>query len=88
MKGQPCQPIPLLGARNIDQLNSNLAVLDFELPEEDRARLNTLSTPPASFIEHDILSENAISMLQTGTTINGWISKPWPMTPGPNDIRW
>ena len=21
-------------------------------------------------------------MLQTGTTINGWTSKPWPMTPG------
>ena len=88
VKARPAGSVPLLGARTLEQLESNLHVLDFELPAEDEARLSALSTPPESFIEHDILSENAISMLQTGTTINGWKSKPWPMTPGPNDIRW
>ena len=88
VKGRPAGSIPLLGARTLEQLESNLAVLDFDLPAEAAARLTEMSTPPETFIEHDILSENAISMLQTGTTINGWTSKPWPMTPGPDDIRW
>ncbi len=88
VKGRPAHSIPLLGARTLEQLESNLKVLDFTLPQEDAARLTELSMPEPSFIEHDILSENAISMLQTGTTVNGWTSKPWPMTPGPNDIRW
>lgn len=88
VKGQPAGSIPLLGARTITQLEANLKVLDFELPPEAAAKLTAMSMPPATFIEHDILSENAISMLQTGTTINGWTSKPWPMTPGPDDIRW
>ncbi|MDD3796759.1 MAG: aldo/keto reductase, partial [Lachnospiraceae bacterium] len=88
VKSRPANSIPLLGARNIEQLESNLNVLDFVLPKEAADKLSKLSAPPESFVEHDILSENAISMLQTGTTINGWTSKPWPMTPGPDDIRW
>lgn len=88
IKSRPVQTVTLLGARNVEQLKTNLQALDFELPAGAAERLTELSKPASTFIENDILSENAISMMQTGTTVNGRTSKPWPMTPGPDDIHW
>ena len=43
---QPGSTSPLVGARTVEQLKENLAVLEFTIPAELRARLNEASAPP------------------------------------------
>ncbi|MFI7272932.1 aldo/keto reductase [Streptomyces sp. NPDC049879] len=60
----------IIGARRVDQLESNLASLDVTIPDEDLAELDGLTAPdldfPAAFLE-----QIAVNWQQGGTTVNG-----------------
>jgi aryl-alcohol dehydrogenase-like predicted oxidoreductase len=54
----PAVMVPLVGARTVDQLQENLGVLDVQLGDEQRARLNDVSAIDPGF-PHDMLQRQA-----------------------------
>lgn len=46
---QPGVASVILGATKLEQITDNMGALDFVIPAEVRERLNTVSTPPATF---------------------------------------
>jgi aryl-alcohol dehydrogenase-like predicted oxidoreductase len=74
----------LLGARTLEQLESNVKSIDFKLPESAIRHLDEISKPILNF-PHDFLS-NTINLSQAGTTVNGIGSIITPMTPA-NDAE-
>lgn len=50
----------LIGARTVEQLDANLAALDFDLSEAQRARLDEVSAPPRVhpylMFDHELLA--------------------------------
>ncbi|HEX7552010.1 MAG TPA: aldo/keto reductase [Geothrix sp.] len=77
---------PILGARTLAQLDGNLAALDLLLPPELVARLDAASAP-APIFPHGFLA-NTRHVLQSGATINGVASDPWPLAPASDQERW
>jgi len=77
--GRPGVASTIIGARRMDQLEQNLAALEVQLTPEQVAKLDALSTPqldfPANFIGF------ATMFSQSGTTVNGEPSVPWPAAP-------
>lgn len=65
----------LLGVRSIKQLEDNLQALDITLTSEELSNLDALSQPNRNFIANFINTESSNSMLQSGTTVNGTMSK-------------
>lgn len=64
---QPGVIIPLLGARNVTQLDDNLGALDVVLTDEQLKRLNEASAFDPGF-PHDFLAQDAMRDLRTGGT--------------------
>lgn len=54
-KGGPGITAPIIGARNLDQLEASLAALELDLSDEERAELSNLTPTPAP--AHDRLEE-------------------------------
>ena len=77
---------PILGARTLAQLDGNLAALDLLLPPELVARLDAASAP-APIFPHGFLA-NTRHVMQSGATINGVASDPWPLAPASDQERW
>jgi aryl-alcohol dehydrogenase-like predicted oxidoreductase len=77
---------PILGARTLAQLEGNLAALDLALPPELVARLDAASAPTPIF-PHSFLA-NTRHVMQSGATINGVTSNPWPLAPATDQERW
>jgi aryl-alcohol dehydrogenase-like predicted oxidoreductase len=67
----------IVGARTVEQLDQNLAAADVALTADQIAALDRVSTPtldfPARFLE------NAGSIMQAGTTVNGQPSQLLPL---------
>ncbi|WP_040628713.1 aldo/keto reductase [Mucilaginibacter paludis] len=74
----------LLGARTLEQLESNVKSMDLKLPESAIKRLDEISKPTLNF-PYDFLG-NTINLSQAGTTVNGIPSQITPMTPA-NDAE-
>lgn len=83
---QPGVDSTIIGARTMDQLNSNLRSLSVDLSADDLATLDELSTPTLNF-PHEFL-RNAIVPTQNNTTINGVSSTQWTAAPKNDDERW
>ena len=77
---------PILGARTLAQLEGNLASLEVTLPPELAARLDAASQP-APIFPHGFLV-NTRHVMQSGATINGVASDPWPLAPATDQERW
>lgn len=77
---------PILGVRTLPQLEANLQALEVRLTREQMARLDAASAPPAIF-PHGFL-QNARHVLQSGATVNGLASEPWPQAPKTDAERW
>ena len=77
---------PSLGARTLAQLKGNLQALDLRLPPEVAARLDSVSAP-APIFPHGFLA-NTRHVMQSGATINGVASDPWPLAPASDQERW
>ena len=77
---------PILGARTLVQLDGNLQSLELELSSEHIARLEAASEP-APIFPHAFLA-NTKQVMQSGATINGVASDPWPLAPGSDQERW
>ena len=77
---------PILGARTLAQLEGNLESLDLALPLELIKRLDAASVPGPIF-PHSFLA-NTRHVMQSGATINGVASDPWPLAPATDQERW
>ncbi len=77
---------PILGARTLDQLDSNLIALGVELSREQMNRLDAASEAAPVF-PHSFLP-NTRHVMQGGTRINGVESAPWPLAPQGERERW
>ncbi|MGP1347653.1 MAG: aldo/keto reductase [Phycisphaerales bacterium] len=77
---------PIIGARKMDQLESNLRACELELSAEDMAELNEASKPtlpfPCDFLDF------TIKTVQSGTTINNRPSEVWDLSPANDAERW
>lgn len=62
---RPANVIPIVGARNLGQLEQNLACVDLSLDEDTLAELNALSPPAPTF------PESLLAMPYMATMVNG-----------------
>jgi aryl-alcohol dehydrogenase-like predicted oxidoreductase len=69
VKQQPGTIVPLIGARNVEQLRDNLGALDVTLGPEHLERLDEVSRVEPGF-PHDFLSQDYIQDLMTGGTFD------------------
>lgn len=74
VRQQPLVTTTLIGARTVEQLDANLASLDVDIPPEELARLDELTTPQLGF-PFAFLEVAAVNWQQGGTTINGVASQ-------------
>ncbi|MCG8457122.1 MAG: aldo/keto reductase, partial [Holophagales bacterium] len=58
----------LIGATKLHQLEDNLGALDFEIPEESRARLDAVSAEPARF-PYNFFGPEIQGMIHGGATV-------------------
>jgi len=75
----------IIGARTLEQLDANLAALDVDLPDDQRARLDEVSAQPQAF-PYDFVN-NVKTVIQNGTTVNGEHRDVWDMSPQNDDER-
>jgi aryl-alcohol dehydrogenase-like predicted oxidoreductase len=85
-RDRPGVASPILGARTLGQLDSNLTALSVELTSDQMSRLNAASEPTPVF-PHSFLI-NTKHVMQGGTRINGVESSPWPLAPQNDRERW
>lgn len=64
----------IIGATKLNQLDDNLTALEFDIPAELAAKLETVSRPPVQF-PYIFFSEPLQGMIRGGTTINP--APPW-----------
>ncbi|MBL0209525.1 MAG: aldo/keto reductase [Holophagaceae bacterium] len=77
---------PILGARTLEQLDSNLSALRLELTADQMSRLDAASET-AQVFPHSFLA-NTKHVMQGGTSINKINSEIWPLAPKVNRERW
>ncbi|HJV49682.1 MAG TPA: aldo/keto reductase [Geothrix sp.] len=77
---------PILGARTLAQLEGNLQSLGLTLSAGHMARLDAASAP-APIFPHGFLA-NTKHVMQSGATVNGVASDPWPLAPASDQERW
>jgi aryl-alcohol dehydrogenase-like predicted oxidoreductase len=77
---------PILGTRTLAQLDANLQALEVRLSADQMARLDAASTP-APIFPHGFLM-NTRHVQQSGATVNGVTSDPWPLAPKTEGERW
>jgi aryl-alcohol dehydrogenase-like predicted oxidoreductase len=58
VKDQPGVTAPIIGARNMEQLNDNLASVGWALPEDQRQQLDEVSAIPGPY-PYDVVDRNA-----------------------------
>lgn len=75
MMERPATMIPLIGARNTEQLNDNLDVLDVSLSDEQIARLDEVSSIKLGF-PHEFLQSDGVRHNLYGGTYNLIDPKP------------
>jgi aryl-alcohol dehydrogenase-like predicted oxidoreductase len=75
----------IIGARKMDQLESNLDAISIELTDEQIARLDELSEPKLNF-PADFLSNIHVG-IQNDTTVNGREAEAWGGSPKNDDER-
>lgn len=76
----------IIGARRMDQLESNLDAMSIVLTSAQTAKLDGLSTPMLNF-PHEFLS-NIRAGIQNGTTVNGQAAEAWGGSPKNDNERW
>jgi aryl-alcohol dehydrogenase-like predicted oxidoreductase len=76
----------IIGARRMDQLESNMNAIAIELDDDDIDRLDELSKPALNF-PHDFL-ENISAGIQNGATVNGRTAEEWGGAPKDDSERW
>lgn len=77
---------PILGARTLEHLETNLRALEVPLTETQIQRLDAASAvePPFPYRFLSLVTGNA----QGGTSINGVAADPWPLAPREDRERW
>lgn len=75
----------IIGAKRLSQLEDNLSALDFELSNEQRARIEE-RCPFDKHFPHNFLDKIAPA-IQNGTSINGQASEPWGLSPKDDSER-
>jgi aryl-alcohol dehydrogenase-like predicted oxidoreductase len=86
VQSRPSVTSTIIGARTMAQLEDNLAATDVALRPEHTAKLDALSTPKLNF-PADFLANGAM-FLHGGTTINGRVAPPWPLSPESDQDRY
>jgi len=86
LKAQPGVTSTIIGARTMEQLDSNLKALDLKLTPEQIASLNDASKPTLNF-PADFL-QMAPSLSHGGATVNGVPSQQLFMHPKDDSARW
>jgi aryl-alcohol dehydrogenase-like predicted oxidoreductase len=77
VQGRPGVTSTLIGPRCLDHLNANLSALELELPVEQRAALDAISTPQLNFPA--ALNRGVAPMLQyAGATVNAQQTSIYP----------
>jgi aryl-alcohol dehydrogenase-like predicted oxidoreductase len=76
----------IIGARTMQQLDSNIASLDVTLPDEAMTVLNDASKPTLPF-PHAFL-DNVITVMQAGASVHGVKRDPWPLAPADHSERY
>ncbi len=76
----------IIGARTMEQLDSNIASLDVTLPSEAMTVLDEASAPSMPF-PHAFLN-NVITVMQAGASVNGVKRDPWPLAPADHSERY
>jgi aryl-alcohol dehydrogenase-like predicted oxidoreductase len=69
VQNRPGVTSTIIGARSIEQLDSNLAALDINIPAERLGKLDSLSTPTLNFPA--ALLQGAPSLAHAGAMVNG-----------------
>ena len=86
VQARPGVAATIIGARTLQQLESNLAALDVLLSAEEVAKLDALSTPPKTFTSG--LETGSRMYMQNGITINGVTAPEWPLAPTSDEERY
>ena len=86
VQSRPSVSSTIIGARTIQQLDSNLAALDVTLTPEHVSALDKLSKPQLDFPA--ALLKNSPSFAHAGATVNGVASMAVPYAPKGNDDRY
>jgi hypothetical protein len=68
----------IIGARTVEQFESNLSSLEVTIPDQQLAELDKLTAPQLDF-PADILSAMIIPFQQAGATINDVASKEFSL---------
>lgn len=86
VQGRPGVDSTIIGARTMDQLESNIAALDLTLTDAEVAALDGLSTPtlnfPAPFLQ---MAQN---FMHGGSTVDGVPSETLPLAPTSDEERY
>jgi aryl-alcohol dehydrogenase-like predicted oxidoreductase len=80
---RPGTVIPIIGSRNLEQLEQNLGAAEISLGEEQLQRLDAVSKPPRNFMQHVCMIAPAV--MHGGMTVNGIATpefKNWPKLGG------
>jgi aryl-alcohol dehydrogenase-like predicted oxidoreductase len=86
LRAQPGVASIILGARNLAQLDDNLAAVDLALTSDQLARLDEISRPTLNFPADFLRRAGFFS--QGGTTVNGEGAPLPPMVPRDDSERW
>jgi aryl-alcohol dehydrogenase-like predicted oxidoreductase len=76
----------IIGARTMNQLESNIAALDVELTGEQVDALDELSTPTLDFPSQFL--EFAVNFMHSGATVDGVPSEQLPLAPTSDEERY
>lgn len=83
---QPAVASPIVGARKMSQLKDNLKALELSLSNEQHQRLADVSAVEHAF-PHGFL-QNAPTLIQGGTTVNGEVRDCWNLSPANDSERY
>ncbi len=64
----------IIGATKINQLEQNLQAIEFDLPEDARAKLDAVSNPDPSIHPYIFFTEGMQSMVHGGVKVRAWSS--------------
>jgi len=76
----------IIGARTMEQLESNLEGLEIQLDENEVTALDRVSAPTHSFPTPFL--QGAPTIMHAGSTVDGVASQRWPMAPASDDERY
>jgi aryl-alcohol dehydrogenase-like predicted oxidoreductase len=86
LRAQPGVSSTIIGARTLEQLDTNLRALDLTLTPEQMASLHTVSRPVLNFPAEFLVSSPSYS--HAGATVNGVPSQAIFLVPKDDSSRW